>query len=69
MTAALGHHYRTAAGASVTVELGPTGWTWRLTAGNGQLLALSPRAHTRKDAALRAARRLHPPHDPDQLRS
>lgn len=67
MTAALAERYRTAAGHTVVVALDAAGgwWDWTLYAGNGAELSRSALTYSRKDAALRSARRLHPP----QLRS
>lgn len=49
-------------GYTVVVEYGPAGWYWRAIAPNGARVAREAvPGHTRKDAALRAARRLHPP--------
>lgn len=52
--------YRTTGGHTVTVY--PVGgyWSWEVRSGNGTRLAEATLAYGRKDAALRAARRLHP---------
>ncbi len=37
------------------------GWRYRVKAGNGQTVGTAGEAYARKDGALRAARREHPP--------
>jgi uncharacterized protein YegP (UPF0339 family) len=47
-----------------TVEVYPDGgglWRWRRKAGNGRIVADGGEGYTRKDGALRAARRSCPP--------
>lgn len=46
------------------VEVYPDGgglWRYRVKAGNGQIVGTPGQGYTRKDGALRAARREHPP--------
>lgn len=46
------------------VEIYPDGgglWRYRVKAGNGQVVGTPGQGYTRKDGALRAARREHPP--------
>ena len=56
--------YEAANGRTVEVypEAGNTGdWRYRVKAGNGQTVGGPQQGYSRKDGALRAARREHPP--------
>lgn len=59
--------YRTHSGHTVQAYLGGRGWRWWVLAGNGVIAAHGAQTYSRKDAALRAARRVLPavtPEDP-----
>lgn len=56
-----GVEYPTNRGHTVQVFHGARGWQWWALSGNGVIAARGPQTYTRKDAAVRAARRVFPP--------
>jgi uncharacterized protein YegP (UPF0339 family) len=54
--------YRTSSGDTVTVYPSDDGlWRWRRTSANNRIVADGSEGYSRKDSALRAARRSNPP--------
>lgn len=68
MSAETAERYRTATGHTVVIDPHDAGWwRWSLYAANGAEQARSTVRYSRKDAALRAARRLHPEATPEAV--
>jgi uncharacterized protein YegP (UPF0339 family) len=53
--------YETASGDTVEVYEAPDGWRWRRRSANNRIVADGSEAYSRKDSAMRAARRSNPP--------